>query len=513
MSMRPTFMGFESSKSAIFASQKALDIVGHNLANMTTEGYTRQRLDQVSVDNYAYNSRKANASYNHIGIGTRVEGIAQVRDERMDTSFRNSYSDTSYYSKGYEMFSEIETIISEIDIGVDGDGYGLSWGMKEMYGALEELSNNVNIDANTTIFADAVYNVTVLLNNTASTLDEACESYRLQLQTETKDVNSFLEEVASLNKQISGILAGGGYTEQYGPNELIDKRNVILDKLSAFGKLDVAAKSDGTVDVSLNGHKCVKGTVADSIVYTANKDETVSLTWKSNSENAATENGSLKASSEVINGRGVNADGSVASDARGFKYYIDSLDSFAVRLAEVLNNTVPETFDENGNILTYKKLVGECIEENGETVIYNNRKVTAANITISDELYSDPTYVLTDKNSSDNTYLLNLIGKLSKDEHDINNGAESFRGTFQEFISNYAGKIGSDVYNMKSRYESCEKYSNELQDTRENVTAVSESEETVSMLTYNRAFQAAAKMMTTMDELLDVIINQVGALG
>ena len=56
--MRPTFMGFESSKAALFASQKALDIVGHNLSNMSSEGYTRQRTDQVAIDVYAYKNRR-----------------------------------------------------------------------------------------------------------------------------------------------------------------------------------------------------------------------------------------------------------------------------------------------------------------------------------------------------------------------------------------------------------------------------------------------------------------------
>ena len=514
MSMRPTFMGFEASKSAIFASQKALDIVGQNLANMSTEGYTRQRTDQVAVANYAYKSRISSTSYNHIGMGTSVEGISQTRDERLDTAFRNSYSDTSYYSKSYDMFSELETIISEIDAGTDGDGYGISWGLKQMFTSLESLSNNVNVAANTTLFADSVNNITSLLNKTAETLNEACDSYKGLLQAEVKDVNTIIDEISILNKQITEIMSGNGYSEQYGPNELFDKRNMLLDELSAFGKIEVKAQTDGSVNVKLNNHECINGKKTDRIIYEEGNDGTVTVAWKSNCEAVDTDNGLLKAAVEIINGRGLNSEGKSGSDLRGFKYYEETLDAFAVQLAEILNNTVP-VLDTDGNETGYyKKLVGECeYDSDGNQVIYNNRMVSAANITISNELYEDPTYILPDKGSSDNSYFLSMLGKLMNDKHTITNGVEKYEGTLQSFISNYSGKIGADVHFAQSKYESCEKYSDELQNNRENITGVSESEETVSMLTHNRAFQAAAKMMTTMDELLDVIINQIGALG
>lgn len=523
MSMRPTFMGFEASKSALFASQKGLDIVGHNLANMSTEGYTRQRVDQVSVDTYAFKNRKADSSKNHLGMGTDVNGVQQVRDERMDTAFRNSYSDTSYYGRSSDMLSEIEDILSEIDPGVDGYGYGLSYGIKEMYNSLQTLSENVNLEANAVIFADSVKNIAAILNRTANTLSEAKASYVSDFSTEVDDANSIIRDISSLNKQITGIVSGGGYTEQYGPNELLDKRNMLLDELSAFGKVDVVHQSDGSVKVSLNGHECIKGEKYDVLALQENTDNGVSVKWKSNSEDATAGNGILKAEVEIINGRGINASAESDTAVRGFNYYMDKLDTFAEKLADVLNNTLPVKVDANGKPLSfddekgeyisYKKLVGATVNDGGFTYVNTDRKVTAANIAISADLEKNATYILTDVKSSDNQYFLNLIGKLTDEEIDFTKGNEPFKGTFQDFITDFSAKIGGDVKYAKSKVEACEQYSDELQNNRESITGVSESEETVSMLTYNRAFQAAAKMMTTMDELLDIIINQVGALG
>ena len=463
------------------------------------------------------------SSKNHLGMGTDVNGVQQVRDERMDTAFRNSYSDTSYYGRSSDMLSEIENILSEIDPGVDGYGYGLSYGIKEMYNSLQVLSENVNLEANAVIFADSVKNICTVLNRTATTLSEAREAYKQDFKTEVDDVNSIMEDISSLNKRITDIISGAGYTEQYGPNELLDKRNMLLDELSAFGKVDVVHQDDGSVKVSLNGHECIKGERYDTVILQENGDNGIAVRWKSNSEDATAGNGILKAASEIINGRGVNASSDSDTTVRGFNYYMDKLDTFAEKLADVLNSTLPVkadamgnpvSFDDNeGKYISYKKLVGATVNDGGFAYVNTDRKVTAANIAVSDDLARDATYILTDKKSSDNQYFLNLIGKLTDEELDFTNGNEPFKGTFQDFITDFSAKIGGDVKFAQSKVEACEQYSDELQNNRESITGVSESEETVSMLTYNRAFQAAAKMMTTMDELLDIIINQVGALG
>lgn len=511
--MRPTFMGFESSKSAIFASQKALDIVGHNLANMASEGYTRQRTDQVAIDVYAYKNRLSCKSINYTGMGATVQGVSQIRDDRSDLSFRKSYSETSYYCKSNDMLGEIETILSEVDEGVDGNGYGLGWGVEQMYKSLEDIAVNVNMAGDAAVFQEAVSNMTNLLNRVSSQLNDSCESYKNELAVEVDDVNSIINDIAEINANIKDIIITNNYTEQYGPNELIDSRNVLLDKLSAYGKVKIDSKTDGTIDVFFNEHQCVSAENVDKIMYQDNTDGSVSVRWKTNSEIAVSGDGMLKASAEIINGRGNNISGSDESTVRGYRYYQDCLDAFSVKLADVLNNTFPAAMDANGNVTAYKKLVGQCAIENGERKVYPERKVSASNITLSDDFNNDPSYVYYDRNSCDSTYFNELIGKLSTSEQVFTNGVETYKGTFSDFITEYTAKISGDKFFANYKFESTEKISDELQNFRENVMGVSETDETVSMLTYNRAFQAAAKIMTTFDEMLDVIVNQIGALG
>ena len=134
--------------------------------------------------------------------------------------------------------------------------------------------------------------------------------------------------------------------------------------------------------------------------------------------------------------------------------------------------------------------------------------VSARNITITDELANDSSYLLNADKSTDNKYLLELVNKLTKDEQTFVSASDKFTGTFQEFVADYTGTLGSDNTYSEGRYKASQTMLNEIQDNRDSVAGVSEHEETVSMMTYQRSYQAAARMMTVMDGLLDVIINK-----
>ena len=98
--MRPTFMGLETAKRGIMVNQKAIDIVGNNISNINTKGYTRQRLDSVSV--HVYGSDQYNySSIPLAGQGVDARGVAQIRNPYLDAKFREQYSDVGYGGDRY----------------------------------------------------------------------------------------------------------------------------------------------------------------------------------------------------------------------------------------------------------------------------------------------------------------------------------------------------------------------------------------------------------------------------
>ncbi|MGN1482007.1 flagellar hook-associated protein FlgK [Porcipelethomonas sp.] len=507
--MRPTFLGFEAAKTGVFASQKALDIVGHNLSNINTEGYTRQRVDQVSQSVAGYNNRLKPDLASLSGMGTYVEGVSQLRDERLDNAYRNEYVNAGFYSQQSTMLTDIESIMQELEVGTDGNGYGLSYAVKSLYTALEDFSYNADSETDANVFANAVSNVTQTLNRLSENLTKSANQYKEELQIKADEVNTMLSDIADLNASIRRSIASNNYTDQYGPNELKDQRNLLLDKLSYYGALRVEEQNDGTITVEMNGHKCVWDTEYDTINYQENNNNTVQLNWKSDGSNAAKDNGAFKATVDILNGRGIGVTSSTESTVNGYLYYQDKLDAFADRLTAVLNNSFPETYDENGNVLTYKKLVGETVETEDGYEVYPDMLVSAKNISITKALSDDSSYLLNEDRSTNNTHLLELINKLSSDDQTFTSASDKFVGTFQEFVADYTGTLGSDNSYAEGRYQASMTMINEIQDNRDSISGVSESEETVNMMTYNRSFQAAARMMTVMDDLLDVIINKM----
>jgi flagellar hook-associated protein 1 FlgK len=145
-------------------------------------------------------------------------------------------------------------------------------------------------------------------------------------------------------------------------------------------------------------------------------------------------------------------------------------------------------------------------QEDGSGDVYTDMYITAENIAISNDLNEDSSYLLFDGGgNTDNTYILNLVAKLSSSQIDFG----GFTGTFEDYIADYTTSLGNDVSYANERYDSAVIVGNNLSNCRDSVMGVSETEETANMLAYNRAFQAASRMMTVMDELLDVIINRM----
>lgn len=507
--MRPTFLGFEASKSALFATQKALDITGNNLANMSSEGYTRQRVDQVSMGYYCYGTKyNINGRVALAGMGTNVLGISQTRNEQLDNAFRTQYAEVGDFSQRNTMLSDIESVLQEFDIGTDGNGYGLRYAIEGIYTALQDYSMNTSSVTDATVVVSAFSNFSTTMRQMSAKLDEKANQYKDELETDISTFNTLVEKISVLNKEIKRAMVAGNYNAEYGPNEMLDERNILIDQLSAYGETTVKYNKDGTVDISMGGNNVVTDEKFEPIDFSRNKDNTVSVKWRSTGENVGLGAGIIKASTEIINGRGNGTVSSNETHVRGFRYYKDKLDELSSRFADVCNNTIPKEFDENGNVKSYVKIFGaQVTNEDGSIETFPDMYISSDNIRIMSDISEDATLLFTNNGESkDNKYVLELIASLSSEKISFNNE----NSTFEDYISDYLTNLGNDISYYNTRSESAQTVSEELLNSRDAVTGVSEIEETSNMLTYNRAFQAASRMMNVMDELLDVIINRMG---
>lgn len=506
-------MGFETAKSAIFVNQKSIDIVGTNLANLDTNGYTRQRVDRTAT--YVTNGA-SRISGNRIGImgqGVEALGVSQTRDAYLDKRFRDEYGKTGYHTEAADILSDIQSVF---DDGQDITSLtGLTSAMEQIFDSIQDYAENPTLSTSANIVLSAFNNLTQVLNQFDSKLTNVYNQQSSDMKNTVDRVNQLLEQVAQLNKAISqDSLVTTSTSETYRPNELYDERNLVLDELAGYGNIEVTEKADGTVDVRLGGVLAVSDTSSNALHFSENEDNTVALTWVEGGSNANFTSGSLKADLEFINGRGPNVQNSTETPQRGIPYYRDKINTFANAVAYVANHAIPQ-LDADGNPVTdasgspvYKTLIA-AKKDDGTTS--STLPVTAGNISVSDEwLQGGPEYFIYSKDVADPSFAQSIAVNLTQKEFTFQSFGETFTGTFEQFAIDTVSTLGSDINYQQDRAEASSSVTDDFLARRDEVSGVSRDEETANLVQYQKSYEAAARVMNVMDELLDVIINQMG---
>ncbi|MEG1448527.1 MAG: flagellar hook-associated protein FlgK [Oscillospiraceae bacterium] len=503
--MRSTFVGFETARRGIMASQKAIDVTGNNLANINTPGYTRQRLDLVSVNTFGSGDRLATSQYDKTGQGVGMNGVAQVRDSFLDKRFREEYCDVGYYDQSVVILKDIENALDEqVNTGMKD---ALSNFMK----SIQSLNNASDQEENANIVLTSAKTVTQVLKQLYRKLDEIGEQQKYELGIAEKNVNSVLMQLAELNKTISKDISissnGNLHNQTYGPNELLDKQNMLLDQLSMYADINVTRNADHTVSVELAGKTAVSGGDYSQIGVVNNSDgKTVSIVWADTGKDIALTTGELKAFTDFINGNGIHAAETITkSDSleKGVLYYKTKLDVFAKTFADKMNNILPIK-DENGKDTgEFKQLfvVGDEYPMMGAT-----------SITVNPEWEKRPGYIIKDivvDGQLDNSYISKMINVFTAKDHDFG----EFQGSFEEYINFYNLSVGEQIKSFTGRLNSSVEIADSVLDSRDQISGVSQDEEGVNLMLHQKSFQAASRLMTVLDEALDLIINRMGTVG
>ena len=302
---------------------------------------------------------------------------------------------------------------------------------------------------------------------------------------------------------------------------------LLLDELSQYMDLQYENNADGTVTVTVNGQTVVSGSQYDKMELMENPETgVVDLRWISSNESVNLTTGALKASVDYTNGRGPNLKNPGESTVKGFLYYQDKLNTFAQTLADTVNNIIPEV-DENGEIKTdpatgeivYRKLLGAyTVADDGSGHVVFDQPITADNLSISDEWSKDPSYIIFEKTEggdadNEGKYALALSQTLIDGTHGFDSNGEVFQGTFLDYVKGYVSTLAEDVSFAENRHTAASTVSNSLQDSRDQVSGVVVDEEVANVMLYQKSLSAASRLMTAMDEALDVLINKTGLVG
>lgn len=502
--MRPTFMGFETAKRGLMVNQKALDIVGNNLGNMGVQGYTRQRVDQVSLSTQGMTSRYGMSPYMLAGQGANINGVSQMRDPYLDKRFRQEFADVGGFDKTTEVLTDIETALDEY-----GDQGGMRAAIQKLFNAAQSLSQTDGATTtNANILRTAAKSMTQVLKQFDVKLNNVIDQQKYDLELSVDHVNSLLDRVASLNESIQRDVyaAEGGQGTYFGPNELLDERNVLLDELSKYGNIDIQTNADSSVTVKMGNHEVINGNKAETIGYVKNNDNTVSVSWQSTGKAVEMNKGTIFASLNMINGRGSAATGNENYE-RGVPYYKDQIDTMAKVIAQTLNGVIPEV-DQNGDPLENPPGSGTIVYKQMFT-FDAGKKEGAGSISITKVWDDNASHILIPTHGEAQKYYL-ALADISKKDINFGNG---FTGTMEGYAMNYNTTLTEDMTFNSSRLTASNAISESLLDSISQVSGVSMDEEGADMMAYNKVYAAMGRIMTSMDEALDVLINKTGLVG
>jgi len=323
--------------------------------------------------------------------------------------------------------------------------------------------------------------------------------------------------------------------QSYGPNELLDSRNALIDELSSYANIKVENKDDGSVNIYLkntddgagNLLALVKGnksynleekydetTKKVTINHIAGSGIPRDITYAISSQSDG--KGTIGAYVNLINGKGVYADtvGSPTSippvypesSSVSIAYFQQAIDNFASTFASAFNTANTSDVDSPGKLLFQG----------------DGGPITAGNITLTSDFINDPLNSLCRSiDSSDGSYQNTNIHKMIQlfDSTTLKfgtlpvSGNPEFTGNFKSYLEYFTNELTQQITFYESRSKATDAIANQLLDSRDAVSAVNTEEEAANMITYSKSLNAASRLMTALDEALDTIINSMGLVG
>ena len=246
--MSSTFGGLELGRSALNAFRLGMQTVGHNISNMNTEGYSRQRVNYTTVTpENIYN-------VGQVGQGMTVSSIERIRDEFLDFQFRDNQATLGYWEKINDLYDSIQNYISE------PSSSGVRSAMDTFFTNMQTLQEKPEDTSARQALVTSANSLGSMLGNLINSFNTYNESINLELQQSVDDANSMLHDIAALNKEIYEAETLG-----QNANDLRDSRDVLIDKLSKMMDISYNEPKEyngvkGEFFLSVNGRVLVQGT-------------------------------------------------------------------------------------------------------------------------------------------------------------------------------------------------------------------------------------------------------------
>lgn len=510
-----TFHGLEMARQALFAQQSALYTTGHNISNANTDGYSRQRVNFETSSPFPAASRNRPHIPGQMGTGVQIDTVQRLRDRFLDMQYRAENSKSGYWDTKNKSLNRLETVLNEPSKS------GLSHTMNQFWESLQTLSVNPDNSGARSVVARRGEAVADTLNYLSKTIQTQRTEQESQIDVTVKKANSLLHQINEINEKIKSMEPHG-----YVANDLYDDRDLLIDELSGIVNIQVThessgggspASADGIVTIKLADSK---GNPFDPEVtlVQGQTGEYNKISVSKNTEGVT----SIDVGGEIIPAsQFVDTLGSLSAliETYGFEQANDEgysgvlpdmlkeLDKLAAELAYRFNEVHGEGFALDGS--QGMDFFGPMKE--GATI-------TAENIRVNQQIIDNPNLIAASEEQSsegDGKNAINLGHVFDRSFPSWDEDSSEFdeNMSINSYYESIIGNLGVEAQEAKRMHNNTEILRSQVSNQRLSVSAVSLDEEMSNMIQFQHAYNAAARSMTTIDEMLDKIINGMGIVG
>jgi flagellar hook-associated protein 1 FlgK len=429
-------------------------------------GYTRQRAELASVG--AGQTASLFSEGSKIGNGVKVTDVSRLGDIFLDARVRATTSSAAFLAARADVYTRLESAVSE------PSDTGIASALSEMWSAWQDVAKAPQTLATKQVLLEQSKHVSASISAGYSAIETQWSQVRTEAAARVSDVNALADGVAELNGQIRQILVSDG-----NANELIDQRNQLITQLSNLAGATVRFQENGTADVYVGGNPLVTADRAQHMKIAGSTDlagvlagnAPVQIVWERAGEPVVTfDGGEIQGKLSALAPVG---QGGILTEAA------EQYNELARQIASQINGVL----GSEGPLFA---IGTDPAARNLEVVITNPADVPSATPGMGEYDGS----------------LADAVSQLANAE----NGPSQL---FQTFVVGL-GVSAKATYNSAIVAESARATAQNLQIA---ATSVDIDEETVNLLTYQRGYQAASRVMTAIDEMLDTLINRTGVVG
>jgi flagellar hook-associated protein 1 FlgK len=324
--MTSTFSGIEIGKRGVVAHQQALNITGHNLSNASTEGYSRQRVEMSAFEPIYLPGLNREETPGQIGQGTIVERIERIRDQLLDQRIIAQASGEGYWTARdpyVRMMEQLYLEVGDNSIRSRMDAFWDSWQDLSEYPS-DSAPRRAVIERGKTL-VDSIHGRYKGLKGLQDMIDQ-------DIQLTVGRVNELSKQIAGLNRDIQKIRAQGD-----NPNDLLDRRDLLVDKLSSIIDVTVDSRDPDEFMVHPAGYILVQGKIGRQFdLKQGIETEGYSrIIWQDTGDEARFAGGSLAA---LLDLRDVTIQGEV-----------QNLDNMTMNFVDLVNEVHRSAYGLNGN--------------------------------------------------------------------------------------------------------------------------------------------------------------------